>query len=45
MVKMISQNILPKKNIAITIKMNYQAGMKQRDIACLLKVSKQAVNY
>ena len=45
MVKMISQNILPKKNIAITIKTNYQAGMKQRDIACLLKVSKQVVNY
>ena len=31
--------------MAITIKTNYQADMKPRDIASLLKVSKQVVNY
>ena len=45
MVKMIPQDNLPKKNIAITIKTNYQAGMKPIYIAQLLKVSKQVVNY
>ena len=45
MVKMIPQDVLPKKSMAITIKTNYQAGMKPRDIASLLKVSKQVVNY
>ena len=45
MVKMIPQDVLPKKSMAITIKTNYQAGMKPRDITFLLKVSKQVVNY
>ena len=45
MVKMIPQDVLPKKSMAIIIKTNYQAGMKPRDIAALLKVSKQVVNY
>ena len=44
---MIPQDALQKKSIAITIiyKTNYQTGRKHWDIASLLKVSKQVVNY
>ena len=43
--KNVSARCSSKKSMAITIKTNYQAGMKPRDIASLLKVSKQVVNY
>ena len=45
MVKMIPQDVLPKNSVAITIKKNYQAGMRPIDIALLLKIPKQVVNY
>lgn len=39
------QKELPKQNIAITIQTDHKAGMKPTEIANLLGVSKQRVNY
>ena len=32
-------------HLAIAIKENFNAGMRQKDIAALFKISKQRVNY
>ena len=45
MVQLIPKEKPSKKNIAIAIQTNYYAGMKAKDIADLLKISKQRVNY
>ena len=34
-----------KHHLAITIKKNYEAGMRPKDIAALFKISKQRINY
>ena len=44
MVKMIPQDVLPKNSVAITIKKNYQAGMRPIEIAKLFKISMQKIN-
>ena len=42
---MLPKQKFSKKDTAITIKRNFQAGMKPIDIANLFKISKQIVNY
>ena len=42
---MLPKSKFSKKDTAIAIKRNFQAGMKPIDIANLFKISKQIVNY